>query len=241
MSAKVGEKLEHTFDLGSDKIDPIVEGGLVSNCSELKEQLNPNVEEVFTNDEVQQQDPSDDDKDVKSLDPEINGKGDEIIYGSPIRIGLVGVLLSHNGDGDNNHGDDDGFGDVEGAITEKAPHDVDTSGTHESKPVVTVVSDTQKIQYSVFEEVSTDKRYSSNLNVFKTFDDMDSSTNQAQWNNFTALSPRGIKSLKRDFKFEDPSKVEVKLCMNRLGSFDKFKRPKKKKNLLITYIEGLKT
>ncbi|GKD15172.1 hypothetical protein Tco_1199579, partial [Tanacetum coccineum] len=50
--------------------------------------------------------------------PEINGKGDEIISGSPITIGLVGILLSHNGDGDNNHGDD-GFGDVEGTVTEK--------------------------------------------------------------------------------------------------------------------------
>ncbi|GJV80119.1 zinc finger, CCHC-type containing protein [Tanacetum coccineum] len=70
--------------------------------------------------------------------PEINGKGDEIISGSPITIGLVGILLSHNGDSDNNHGDD-GFRDVEGTVTKKAPHDVDTSVTRESKAVVTVV------------------------------------------------------------------------------------------------------
>nr|GEV94160.1 feruloyl CoA ortho-hydroxylase 1-like [Tanacetum cinerariifolium] len=126
MSAQVDEKLEHVSDLGSDRIDLIIEGGFSSNCGELREQLNPNVEEVFTNDVVQQQDPSDDNKDVKSSNPEIDGKVYEIIYGSPITTGLVGVLLSHNGDGDN-HGDD-GFGDVEGAITEnKAPHDDDTS------------------------------------------------------------------------------------------------------------------
>ncbi|GJU33637.1 hypothetical protein Tco_1181991 [Tanacetum coccineum] len=128
MSAEVGEKLKHAFDLGSDRIDPIVEGEFNSNCGELKQQLNPNVEEVFTKDVMQQQDPGDDDKDVKPSDPEINGKGDEIISGSPITTGLVGVLLSHNGDVDNNHGDD-GFGDVEGTVTEKAPHDVDTSVT----------------------------------------------------------------------------------------------------------------
>ncbi|GJV92450.1 hypothetical protein Tco_1540263 [Tanacetum coccineum] len=71
-------------------------------------------------------------------DPEINGKRDEIISGSPITIGLVGILLSHNGDRDNNHGDD-GFRDVEGTVTKKAPHDVDTSVTRESKVVVTVI------------------------------------------------------------------------------------------------------
>ncbi|GKD68146.1 hypothetical protein Tco_1322236 [Tanacetum coccineum] len=240
MSVEVSEKLEHAFDLGSDRMDPIVEGGFRSNCSELKEQLNLNVGEVFTNDVVHQQDPCDDVKDVKSSDPKINGKGDEIICGSPIKTGLVGVLLSHNSDSDNNHGDD-GFGDVEGAVIEKAPHDVGTLGTRESKHVVTMVSDTQKIPDPIFEEVSMDKRYSSNLNIFKTCDDMDSSTNQAQCNNITALLPRGLKSLKKDFKCEDPSKVEVKLCVNRFGSFDKFKRPKKKKNILITYMEGLKT
>ncbi|GKG07144.1 hypothetical protein Tco_0330113, partial [Tanacetum coccineum] len=52
-------------------MDPIVESGFSSNCSELKEELNPNAEEVFTNDVVQQQD-SGDDKDVKSSDQEIN-------------------------------------------------------------------------------------------------------------------------------------------------------------------------
>ncbi|GJU18037.1 hypothetical protein Tco_1146003 [Tanacetum coccineum] len=239
MSAKVGEKLEHAFDLGSDRIDPIVEGGFSSNCGELKQQLNPNVEVVFTNDVVQQQDPGDDDKDVKPSDPEINGKGDEIIRGSPITTGLVGVLLSHNGDGDNNHGDD-GFRDVEGTVTEMAPHDVDTLVTRESKAVVTVVSDSQKIRDPVFKEVSTDKQLFSNLKVFKTCDDMDSCTNKAQWNKFTPLPPNGLRSSKKAFKREDPSKVEVK-HVNRLGSFDKFKCPKKKKNLLITYMEGLKT
>ncbi|GKD62964.1 hypothetical protein Tco_1305072 [Tanacetum coccineum] len=59
-SAEVGKKLKHVFDLGSDRIDPIVEGGFSSNCSELKEQLNLNVEEVFTKDVVQQQDSGDD-------------------------------------------------------------------------------------------------------------------------------------------------------------------------------------
>ncbi|GJZ09953.1 zinc finger, CCHC-type containing protein [Tanacetum coccineum] len=77
-------------------------------------------------------------KPFRERDPEINGKGDEIISGSPITIGLVGILLSHNGDSDNNHGDD-GFRDVEGTVTKKAPHDVDTSVTRESKAVVTVV------------------------------------------------------------------------------------------------------
>ncbi|GJY76139.1 ribonuclease H-like domain-containing protein [Tanacetum coccineum] len=76
--------------------------------------------------------------------------GDEIICDSTITTSFVRVILSHNGDGDNNHSDD-GFGDVEGAVTEKAPHDVDTSGARESKPVVTVVSPTQKDS----EEVST--------------------------------------------------------------------------------------
>ncbi|GJW16286.1 hypothetical protein Tco_0020419 [Tanacetum coccineum] len=132
----VGEEVKHTFDLRSDRIDPIVEGGFSSNRGELKvgekEKLNLKV------DVVQQQDLGDDDKDVKPSDPEINGKGDEIISGSPITIGLVGILLSHNGDGDNSHGDD-GFGDVEGTVTEKAPHDVDTSVTRESKAVVTMV------------------------------------------------------------------------------------------------------
>ncbi|GKB53036.1 hypothetical protein Tco_0903789 [Tanacetum coccineum] len=157
-SAEVGEKLEHAFDLGSDRMDPIVEGGFSSNCSE--------------------QDPGDE-KDVKSSDQEINGKGDEIICGSPITTGLVGVLLSHNGDGDNNHSDDD--------------------GTRESKPVVTVVSDTQKIQDYVLEEVSTDKQLFSNLKVFKTSDDMDSCTNKAQWNKFTPLPPNGLRSSKKAF------------------------------------------
>ncbi|GJR54686.1 nucleotide-binding alpha-beta plait domain-containing protein [Tanacetum coccineum] len=229
MSAEVGEKLEHAFDLGSDRIDPIVEGGFSSNCGELKQQLNPNVEEVFTNNVVPQQDPGDDDKDVKSSDPEINGKGDEIICGSPITTGLVGVLLSHNGDGDNHHGDD-GFGDVKGTDTEKAPRDVDTSVTRESKPVVTVMSDSQKIRDPVFEEVSTDKQLFSNLKVFKT---TDSCTNKAQWNKFTPLPPNGLRSSKKAFKREDPSKVEVK-HVNRFGSFHKFKCSKKKKNLLIT-------
>ncbi|GKD28212.1 nucleotide-binding alpha-beta plait domain-containing protein [Tanacetum coccineum] len=234
MSSEVGEKVKHTFDLGSDRIDPIVEGGFSSNCGELKvgekEKLNLKV------DVVQQQDLGNDDKDVKSLDPEINDQGDEIICESPTTTGLVGVILSHNGDGDNNHGED-GFGDVEGAVTEKAPHDVDTSSARESKPVVTVVSATQKIHDPVFEEVSTGKRYSPNLNVFKTCDVMDTSTNQAQWINLTPLPPSGLMSSKKDFKCADPSKAKVKLCVNRWGSFDKFKRPKKKKNLLMTYRE----
>ncbi|GJW91538.1 hypothetical protein Tco_0169091, partial [Tanacetum coccineum] len=175
-SAEVGEKLEHALDLGSDKIDPIVEGGFSSNCGELKEQLNPNVEEVFTNDVVQQQDPGVDDKDVKSSDPRIKGKGDEFICGSPIT----------------------------GVVTEKAPNDVDTSCTCESKPVVVVVSDTQKISDPVFEEVSTDKQLFSDLKVFKTCDDMDSCTNKAQWDKFTPLPPNGLRSSKKAFKREDP-------------------------------------
>ncbi|GKD90781.1 nucleotide-binding alpha-beta plait domain-containing protein [Tanacetum coccineum] len=180
----VGEEVKHTFDLRSDRIDPIVEGGFSSNRGELKvgekEKLNLKV------DVVQQEDPGDDDKDVKPSDPEINGKGDEIICGSPITTGLVGVLLSHNRDGNNNHSDD-GFGDVEGTVTEKAPHDVDTLVTRESKAVVTVVSDSQKIRDPVFEEVSTNKQLFSDLKVFKTCDDMDSCTNKAQWNKFTPL------------------------------------------------------
>nr|GEW97010.1 hypothetical protein [Tanacetum cinerariifolium] len=121
MSAEIGEKLEHTFDLGSDKIDLIVKGGFSSNYIELKDKLNPKVEEVFLDN---------DDKDIISLDLEINGPGDEIICDSPIITSLVRVILSHNGDGDNNLGDD-GFGDVEGAVIEKALHDVDTSDDEE--------------------------------------------------------------------------------------------------------------
>nr|GEU51462.1 ribonuclease H-like domain, reverse transcriptase, RNA-dependent DNA polymerase [Tanacetum cinerariifolium] len=75
--------------------------------------------------------------------------GDEIICDNKITTSLVGVILSDNGDGYNNHGDD-GFGDVEGAVTEKAPHDVDTSCARESKPIVTEVSPTQKNSGSCF-------------------------------------------------------------------------------------------
>nr|GEW63747.1 RNA-directed DNA polymerase, eukaryota [Tanacetum cinerariifolium] len=86
---------------------------------------------------------------LQSFYLEINGQEDEIICDSTITTSLVGVILSHNGDGGDNHCDDD-LRDDEGAVTEKAPHDVNTSGARESNHVVTVVSPTQKNSGSCF-------------------------------------------------------------------------------------------
>nr|GEV54367.1 copia protein [Tanacetum cinerariifolium] len=127
-----------------------------------------------------------------------------------------------------NHGDD-GSGDVEEVVIEKVTPDVDIS---QSKPIVTV-SKPEKILDPTFEKVVTGLKKHSNLNVFKHSDDVGYFKTKAHINKLKPLAPSGPRSLKKDSKYKDPSKIEVGF-----GSFNKLMCPrKKKKNLLMASME----
>ncbi|GJW06364.1 nucleotide-binding alpha-beta plait domain-containing protein [Tanacetum coccineum] len=220
-SAEVGEEVKHTFDHRSDTIDTTeennVEGGFNSNSGAVRGHLCG--KDVF-NDNPMKHDSKHIEKEAES-----EGKGDKFIFDSPA-IGVTGLIFSHDGDG--NHGDD-GSGDVEEVVIEKVAPDVDIS---QLKRVVTV-SDTKKILDPTFEKVVTGLKKHSNLNVFKYSDDMGYSKTKAHRNKLKSLAPSGPRSLKKDSKYKDPSKIKVGL-----GSFNKLMCPrKKKKNLLMTYME----
>ncbi|GJW12466.1 nucleotide-binding alpha-beta plait domain-containing protein [Tanacetum coccineum] len=222
-SAEVGEEVKHTFDHRSETINTTeennVEGRFNSNSSAVRGHL---CGRDVCNDNPTKHDSKHIEKEAAS-----EGKGDKFIFDSPA-IGVTGLIFSHDGDG--NHGDD-GSGDVEEVVIEKVAPDVDVD-ISQSKRVV-IVSDTEKIPDPTFEKVVTGLKKHSNLNVFKHIDDMGYSKTKAHRNKLKSLAPSGPRSLKKDSKYKDPSKIEVGL-----GLFNKLMCPrKKKKNLLMTYME----